>query len=111
MILTKWQTAVGFVVQAENHPIALSCQSPIALQDFLMTAFCPQKHTAALMVKFADSTYVLFLETPRDVPMRNVRDPDNGRFLIKYDMEPLEDKTSYVFRIVSKDSDEYKKEL
>ena len=110
MIITKYQTLAGHAVVGGEEPIALSCQSPIALQDFLQSKFNPQKHTCALMVKFHKSTHVMFLETPRDIPMRNVIDPDTGRFLLKYDIEPI-DKSLFVERIVNKDSDEYKKEL
>jgi len=86
MLLTKWiEKAAVCLMFSDKFSIGMSVESPIHLENFLMERYSPKEHQAALLLKDANSPYVLFLDNPLDVPIFNVIDPITGRFLIKYE--------------------------
>ena len=73
---------------AKNTAIVAS--SPWAIISWLEERFDPQKHDAALMVRFKDSEWVYFAISPNEIPFCDLYDPHTGRFLIKYYEDPEE---------------------
>lgn len=86
MILTPWIDAVGYSIIAESErDVCLSVSTHTVLNAMMMEHFDPKIHQAALLLKFSNSHFVLFLEHPNDLPRNNVYDPTTGKVLIKFE--------------------------
>jgi len=94
MMLTKWIEKVGKAVihdgQTDEEITIVSAKSPMHLTTWIRSFYDPKIHDAALLIRNKKSDYVLFLETPLDVPIKNIIDPNCGKcYLIKYSADKI----------------------
>jgi len=93
MLLTKWIEKVGKAVisDSDDQPILISAVSPMHLQAWLAAVYDPKRHQAALLVRNTNSDFALYLDTPSDIPFKDVKDPNClNSYLIKYSSETPE---------------------
>lgn len=86
MILIPWITNVSIALQGDIdiHESIVSASSPVLFSQYLRDRFDPKKNQIPCLLRYVQSSYVLYITHYDDIPMRDLRDPDTGKFLVKY---------------------------
>jgi hypothetical protein len=90
--ITKWIEKVGlFFESSKENDVCIYADSPFTLTKYLSDNYDITKHQAVCGIRFENSDYILFIENISDIPNKNIFDPSNGKYLIKYDLNLKED--------------------